>query len=82
MNKKEAALMLAQIAQKEGKSVEQLRGELQEHINVLVHSENAQTRHQWAQVLCAGETPTPEEVLMHLGRQFQDWPELLAFMLL
>lgn len=71
MKKSEIMAALKQIAAREEITVEQVRQEIQEAIDIGMAACNPLVQAAWKSIPCKGDKPTPEEVIVHICRQVQ-----------
>ena len=60
---------IAEVAKKEGTSIENVRAAMMEAIEVAYRTADPTARALWADIPCEGEIPTPEELIIWVGKR-------------
>ena len=58
---------LRQIAEREGKTIDDIREDIRAALSAGRESPDASVRDRWQSVPCVGDEPTPEEVVLYLA---------------
>lgn len=72
MNRKKlliAESAIKQIAVRKGKTVEEIRKEIQKAMLIGLCSQDPKVQAYWRRIPCKGDIPTPEEVIAFLAKQ-------------
>lgn len=69
MNKTKAKRAIRKIATCEGISVQEVREEMVKAMQVALQSTDPEVKAKWKQIPCKGESPTPEEFIIHMAKQ-------------
>lgn len=59
------------VARKEGLTVEEVRASMMEAIEEAFSNPDPIIQARWAQIPCEGEIPTPEELIIWVGKQLR-----------
>lgn len=60
---------LAEVARCEGITIEEVRAAIIESIEEAYHTSDPTAKALWAQIPCEGEVPTPEELIIWVGKR-------------
>ena len=69
LNKTKAKRAIKKIAAREGISVEAVREEMIKAMQAALQSTSPEIKAKWEQIPCKGESPTPEEFIVHMAKQ-------------
>lgn len=58
---------LRQIAMREGKTISEVRKEIQKVMLIGLCSQDSKVKEYWKRIPCEGEVPTPEEIIAFLA---------------
>jgi len=67
MNKKKISRSLKKIAEKEGKSVDEVRRDIEQAISIAESNPDPKMKEFWSSIPCKGDKPTVEEVIAHIA---------------
>lgn len=65
-------LVIAQIADKNGVTVEEVRRDISETIAAAMSDPDPAVQNRWKQCPCAGDVPTPEEMIFWVSGMVSD----------
>ena len=72
MQEQRALAALRRVAVENGVTVENVLSEIEQLIRDCTKSEDPEICRQWAAIPCAGEMPTPLELMEHLMKKVQE----------
>ena len=61
------AKAIAEIARREGKSVEYIRSEMKKTMQAATNNPDPQIQELWRQIPCKGDVPEPEELIVYVA---------------
>lgn len=69
LNKTKAKRAIRKIAASEGISVQEVREEMIKAMQLALQSTDPEVKAKWEQIPRKGESPTPEEFIVHMAKQ-------------